>query len=65
MGVPRARPSDLTEVEVIPTTTPSETLGRVIEFFKRDGVRVAALEVGSFGPVDSRAERRCRRAALL
>jgi fructokinase len=47
-------PRDLMEVKVIPTTTPSETLGRVAEFFKRDGVRVAALGVGSFGPVDLR-----------
>ena len=47
-------PRDLTGVEVIPTTTPPETLGRVIECFKRDGVRVAALGVGSFGPVDLR-----------
>ena len=47
-------PHDLAEVEVIPTTTPPETLGRVVEFFKRDGVRVAALGVGSFGPVDLR-----------
>jgi fructokinase len=46
-------PGDLTELEVIPTTTPPETLGRV-EFFKRDSVRVAALGVGSFGPVDLR-----------
>ena len=47
-------PGDLTEVEVIPTTTPPETLARVIEFFKRDSVRVAAIGVGSFGPVDVR-----------
>ena len=36
-------PGDLTEVEVIPTTTPPETLSRVVEFFKRDSVRVAAV----------------------
>jgi fructokinase len=47
-------PRDLTEVEVIPTTTPPDTLGRVVEFFKRDSVRIAALGVGSFGPVDLR-----------
>ena len=47
-------PADLTEVEVIPTTTPAETLARVVAYFKRDGVRVAALGVGSFGPVDVR-----------
>ena len=48
-------PANLTEVEVIPTTTPPETLGCVVEFFTRDSVRVAALGVGSFGPVDVRA----------
>lgn len=47
-------PDDLSEVEVIPTTTPPETLGRVIDFFKREGGRVAALGVGCFGPVDLR-----------
>jgi len=47
-------PGDLTEVKIIPTTTPAETLGRVVEFFQREGVRVAALGVGSFGPVDVR-----------
>lgn len=47
-------PADLTEVEVIPTTTPPETLGRVVEFFKRDGARITALGLGSFGPVDLR-----------
>ena len=47
-------PGDLTEVEVIPMTTPPETPGRVVEFFKRDSVRVVALGVGSFGPVDVR-----------
>ncbi len=33
-----------------PTTTPAETLGRVVDFFKGQGV--AAVGVGSFGPVD-------------
>src|SRR5207237_2880313 len=31
-----AGPRNLTEVEIIPTTTPPETLGRRVEFFKRD-----------------------------
>ncbi len=37
-----------------PTTTPAETLGRIIAFFQRprDGVRLAAVGVGSFGPID-------------
>ncbi|MGE5531999.1 MAG: ROK family protein, partial [Bacteroidota bacterium] len=47
-------PGDLRQVEVIPTTAPPETLGRVVEFFKGAGVRVAALGIGSFGPVDVR-----------
>ncbi|MDM5315005.1 ROK family protein [Fictibacillus sp. b24] len=34
----------------IPTTTPEETLGQVIDFFKEK--EIDALGVGSFGPVD-------------
>lgn len=37
-----------------PTTTPDETLARTIDFFRpyRDDERLAAVGVGSFGPVD-------------
>jgi len=37
-----------------PTTTPDETLGRTIEFFRRPrpGMRLSAVGVGSFGPID-------------
>jgi fructokinase len=42
-------PDDLDAV-VIPTTTPDETIARVGEFF--DGREIAALGVGSFGPLD-------------
>ncbi len=37
-----------------PTTTPDETLGRIVAFFQqpRDGLRLAAVGVGSFGPID-------------
>lgn len=43
-------PHDLDAVVTIPTTTPAETLGRVEAYFaERD---VAAVGVGSFGPVD-------------
>ena len=37
-----------------PTTTPEETLGRIVAFFQqpRDGVQLAAVGVGSFGPID-------------
>lgn len=34
----------------IPTTVPEETMGRVIEFFKK--YRVDAVGIGSFGPID-------------
>lgn len=44
-------PSDLKVVESIPTTTPSETFDKVIEFFKKQD-EIAALGIGSFGPVD-------------
>ena len=37
----------------IPTTTPSETLGRCIEFFRAQAP-IAALGVGSFGPLELR-----------
>ncbi len=35
-----------------PTTTPDETLGQAIEFFKSQPEPIQALGVGSFGPVD-------------
>jgi fructokinase len=43
-------PDGLDSVE-IPTTTPEETLGRVIEFFGQRGP-VEAVGIGSFGPID-------------
>ncbi|MFL5955699.1 MAG: ROK family protein [Gaiellaceae bacterium] len=46
-----AGPDDLRDFVTIPTTTPEETIGRAAEFFSRDG-KVAALGVGSFGPID-------------
>ena len=42
---------DLVEVVTIPTTTPSETIARAADFFSRNG-KIAALGVGSFGPID-------------
>jgi fructokinase len=36
----------------IPTTTPSETLARVVDFFHSQPRSIAALGVASFGPVD-------------
>jgi fructokinase len=43
-------PDQLCSVE-IPTTTPEETIGRVIDFFRRQA-RVEAIGIGSFGPID-------------
>jgi fructokinase len=48
-------PDDLRDSAVFPTTTPDETIGRAIEFFSRNGTDpLAAIGVGSFGPVDLR-----------
>jgi fructokinase len=46
-------PDDLRAVDTFPTTDPEETIGRIVEFFEREGP-VEALGVGSFGPVDPR-----------
>ena len=45
-------PEDVRALERFPTTTPEETLGRVIDFFQRYPEPIAALGIGSFGPVD-------------
>ena len=37
--------------KIIPTTTPEETLGASIEFFKQYP-ELAALSIASFGPID-------------
>jgi fructokinase len=44
-------PDDLRATATFPTTTPDETLARVVAFFE-ENERVDALGVGSFGPVD-------------
>jgi fructokinase len=44
-------PDDLRAITRFPTTTPDETLGRAIAFFK-EHPSVAAVGVGSFGPID-------------
>ena len=45
-------PADLRATETVPTTTPDETIARVVAFFEREGP-VEAIGIGSFGPVDS------------
>jgi fructokinase len=44
-------PGELRAQVTIPTTTPEETIGRVVAFFEREGP-VAGLGIGSFGPID-------------
>jgi fructokinase len=46
-------PDDLRATATIPTTNPAETIARAVAFFEREGP-VAALGIGSFGPVDRR-----------
>ena len=45
-------PDDLRATETIPTTTPEETIGRAVAFLQREGP-VAAVGIGSFGPLDA------------
>jgi fructokinase len=48
-------PEDLRAELRLPTTTPEETIGRAIAFFREQEVahgKIAALGIGSFGPVD-------------
>lgn len=44
-------PDDLRRETIVPTTTPAETLARVVEFF-RTHEPIAALGIGAFGPLD-------------
>jgi fructokinase len=46
-------PDDLRATATIPTATPEETIGRVVAFFEREGP-VAAIGIGSFGPIDQK-----------
>jgi fructokinase len=46
-------PDDLRATATIPTTTPEETIGRVAAFFESEGP-VAAIGIGSFGPIDQK-----------
>src|SRR3954452_14664455 len=49
-------PDDVRETITFPTTTPEETIARAVGFFTGNG-EVAAVGVGSFGPVDLAAGR--------
>ncbi len=46
------RSLELHDRTVLPTTTPDETLERAVDFFRPYQARLAALGIGSFGPVD-------------
>jgi fructokinase len=50
-------PSDIRETTTFPTTAPDETIERAVEFFASNG-SVAAIGVGSFGPIDPRRSSR-------
>jgi len=45
-------PHNIVAEERFPTTTPDETIARSVDFFKRHGSDLAAIGIGSFGPVD-------------
>lgn len=48
-------PGDLRAEVRLPTTTPEETIGRALDFFREQEAahgKIAALGIGSFGPVD-------------
>ena len=45
-------PDDVRAETIVPTTTPVETLGRVVEFFRAHAGGLAAVGVACFGPID-------------
>lgn len=45
-------PNDIQDEVQFPTTTPEETIGRAIDFFRADEGRLTAIGIASFGPVD-------------
>jgi fructokinase len=50
-------PSDIREMTTFPTVAPDETIGRAVEFFVANG-SLAAIGIGSFGPIDPRRSSR-------
>lgn len=47
-------PTDVVDQTTIPTTDPVETIGGVVDFFSRPrpGIRLAAIGVATFGPIE-------------
>lgn len=45
-------PDDLSDLARIETTTPEETLSRVVDFFQRQPAKLDAIGLASFGPID-------------
>lgn len=45
-------PEEIVEEVQFPTTTPEESIGRVIDFFRRHSKKLTAVGIGSFGPAD-------------
>ena len=48
-------PDDL-QLTHIPTTSPSDTMDKIVGFFREAGPSLSAIGVGAFGPVDLRSE---------
>jgi fructokinase len=51
-------PDEILDERRFPTTTPDETLGQVVEFFRPHAAarQLRAVGVGSFGPIDARRD---------
>lgn len=45
-------PDDIVAIERFPATTPAETIGRAIDFFRQFKKGIRATGIGTFGPVD-------------
>ncbi|MDZ4700918.1 MAG: ROK family protein [Rhodothermales bacterium] len=45
-------PDDVRAIERFPTTSPAETFARALAFFRAHDVRLQAIGIASFGPVD-------------
>lgn len=45
-------PDDLSELVRFPTTTPEETIGRAIEYFRNQPHALKGIGIASFGPID-------------